>query len=325
MTIFFLYPRNSEARLKLTKINLTCCSIAILTCTFCLTALGGCSNDSRENSGDEITAKAEPVNFEDIKTQINESLKFREQVLAKFDSESKEQNRKFLVDRAKQAQLAVHLRSSVEAVQDHIEFVRNAQKFSDRFTVLSVEERMEVAKRAESILSKSDESALKTALETAIEEEKQIEETRELRSSSRYEEKKKMKAEANDEHPEFHTAFRPLVKTRTPEKFGFELDEVKGRFSESMVNFYYKNETDKTLWLSFSIQIEPTDYVNADRIKKREHYLAVVDSPKQMVLETGRLFISMKTDADFKEGDLWECFQAITDQKHMKKLADELK
>lgn len=268
-------------------------------------------------------AVAEKVDIDAIVKQVELSHKFRVEDLGKFEKESSAKNMEFLRERSKKEQLASHLRSNMEALKKHVELVNSGEKIADSHTILTNDQRLEVAKLAAAVFAKSDKKATDEARIEASNQAKKIDEDRNALSSSRYKEKEKIKAAADKEHGNFHGVFKPLVKKQGPSGLSdFALYEVAGSFSESMVNFMYKNGEGKRLRFGFSVNLEPMNIVKP---KKKEDYTLLVESKKQLVLSTGRIFISIKTEADIKQGDLWKFFKGVTSEAEMQQLAEKFK
>ena len=293
--------------------------VSIFAFAFAATLLCGCSSSPEENAAADIDAVME---------QIELSHKFRNEDIKKFETESEAMNRKFLVERSKQNLIGKHLTEGAEQLKAYVEHVNSGNRIQDRHSVLSNEERLEVAKLAQAILEKGDDDATQKARLAANDKAQAIDNERDELSDSRYAKKQELKAkvDSGQEATDFQNAFQTLVKEKSADELkGYTFVETIGSFSESRVMFVYKDEEGKLLRFGFGINLEAPQYVNQHKIKTKGAYRVMAKSPTQLVLETGRLMVHMKSEKELPEDNLWEFYNTVTDESELAQLIERLK
>jgi hypothetical protein len=298
---------------------------ALLICGCSGNANNGETTDKSDTSNQ---SGSEAADINEIIKQVELSQNFNKETIVKFDAESQAMNRKFLVERSKQEILARHLNDGAEKLKVYVDHVNSGNRIQDGHSVLSNEERLEVAKLAQAILEGGNDDAIVKAQLAAVDQAKKIDSERNELSDSRYAEKKKLKAEkdASQAGADLQNAFKSLLKDKNPDELnGFSFDESIGSFSDTNAMFMFKDADGKRLRFGFSVNPEAARYVNEDKINTQGPFRVMAESPTQLVLETGRLMVRLKSERELGEGGLWDFYTTLTDKSEMSQLIERLK
>lgn len=313
-------------------------SLVIVLVASMAIATFGCKNanpDQQVSQPDESQNSLSPApEFEinQIEALVEKARSAREEQLRPFEEQSRLGTQEIYRKRAFQEAVAKQAsQASLENVQKLIAeletYVGNPAQAPLRLTSgqFSLEQQLEIAKAVAGLLSIENENDRMQAIAESAEQADRLKKQQGEYSSSRNAELAHLRDTLDADNADSANIFLGLFRTRGTEEFGrYRYAETKASFWQSKYQYFFADENNRDEMIALQVGIQDESYndtiLSLDDNKRFEQFWVLAEGPRQLMLVSGRLEISVKTNAKLPENELYDVFRKFVIESNLDQL-----